>query len=81
MEVPAGEQCPESVKAFWTPGSGYAICLDFPPPATIKRWSAERKGAARRRNLERRLQNAAPLFFEELLARELASKPDYYQGL
>ncbi|MCO5067061.1 MAG: theronine dehydrogenase [Rhizobiaceae bacterium] len=79
-DVPAGRPCPDSVMALWKPGAGYAICIDFPPPAPIKRWSDERKAAARRRNLERRVRRLAPLFADEFIAREIAARPAYFQG-
>lgn len=62
----------------WVAGAGYAVCVDFPDERQIKRWSDERKAAARRRNLERRVNKIAPLFAEELIARELESRPEYF---
>ncbi len=79
-EVPAGSPCPPSVASLWMPGAGYAISIDFPPPGPIRRWSDERKAAARRRNLERRVQRKAPLFADELIGRELEARPDYFAG-
>ena len=78
--MPAGTPCPPSVEDLWKPGQGYAICIDFPPPGPIRRWSDEAKAAVRRRNLERRIMKKAPLFAEELTARELAARPAYYAG-
>ncbi|EPX7657919.1 theronine dehydrogenase, partial [Klebsiella pneumoniae] len=40
----------------------------------------ERKAAARRRNLERRVNRMAHLFAEELIERELEGRPDYFRG-
>lgn len=79
-EVPAGADCPPEVKGLWKPGTGYAVCIDFPEARAIRRWTAERRAAARRRNLERRIEKAAPLFADELIARELAARPDYFDG-
>lgn len=79
-EVPAGSPCPEAVRAHWKPGTGYAVCLDFPQAAPVRRWSEDRKAAARKRNLTRRVERAAPLFADELIARELAARPDYFAG-
>ncbi|EHF1766717.1 theronine dehydrogenase, partial [Salmonella enterica subsp. enterica serovar Newport] len=42
--------------------------------------SDERKAAARRRNLERRVNRIAPLFADELIERELETRPEYFQG-
>ncbi len=77
-EVPAGANCPVEVADRWQPGSGYVVCIDFPPPAPIRQWSDERKAQARRRNLARRVEKAAPLFANELIARELEARPDYF---
>ena len=69
--VEAGQPAPESIMSLWVAGAGYAVCVDFPD---------ERKAAARRRNLERRVNRMAPLFAEELIARELESRPGYFNG-
>ncbi|ELC9527723.1 theronine dehydrogenase [Escherichia coli] len=61
-------------------GAGYAVCLDFISDRPVRRWSEERKAAVRRRNLEKRINRHAPLFADELIARELAERPDYFQG-
>lgn len=79
-EVDAGAACPPEVEAFWKPGAGYAVSIDFQAPAVIRRWSKEAKGRARRKRLETRLMRRAPLFAAELIARELESRPGYYQG-
>nr|NZD11290.1 hypothetical protein [Escherichia coli] len=55
-------------------------CLDFISDRPVRRWSEERKAAVRRRNLEKRINRHAPLFADELIARELAERPDYFQG-
>jgi len=78
--VEAGKPAPESVMALWVAGAGYAVCVDFLDERQIRRWSDERKAAARRRNLERRVNRIAPLFADELIERELAARPDYYRG-
>lgn len=69
--VEAGKPAPESVMARWVAGVGYAVCVDFLDDRQIRRWSDERKAAARRRNLERRVNRIAPLFADELIEREL----------
>ncbi|MBB2164544.1 hypothetical protein HLH26_08315 [Gluconacetobacter sp. 1b LMG 1731] len=45
-----------------------------------RRWSGERKAAARRRNLRRRLDRAVPLFADQLEADELARRPAYFDA-
>ena len=78
-EVDAGAPCPPEVEAFWKPGAGYCVSLDF-QPAELRRWSTEAKARVRKRNLEKRLQRRVPLFAAELYAREINSRPGYYQG-
>ncbi|WP_211101593.1 hypothetical protein [Niveispirillum sp. SYP-B3756] len=59
------------------PGSGWNIGWTgvYPEP---KQWSPERKAAARRQNLRRRLQRRFPLFAAELEERELERRAHYY---
>jgi len=78
--VEAGQPAPESIMSRWVAGAGYAVCVDFPDERQIKRWSDERKAAARRRNLERRVNRMAPLVAVELIERELEGRPDYFRG-
>ncbi|ENC4230542.1 theronine dehydrogenase [Salmonella enterica subsp. enterica serovar Bareilly] len=78
--VEAGQPSPESVMARWVAGAGYAVCVDFLYERQIKRWSDERKAAARRRNLKRRVNRIAPLFADEFIEREMISRPEYFQG-
>ncbi|MCQ1961850.1 theronine dehydrogenase [Escherichia coli] len=79
-EVEAGQPAPESVMSLWVAGAGYAVCLDFCADKPVRHWSDERKAATRRRNLDKRIHRIAPLFADELIARELAERPDYFQG-
>ncbi|HBW0932380.1 TPA: theronine dehydrogenase, partial [Klebsiella pneumoniae] len=46
----------------------------------IQRWSDERKAAVRRRNMQARIHRVAPLFADELIERELAARPEYFNG-
>lgn len=78
--VDAGHLAPESVMSLWVAGAGYAVCVDFLDDRQIRRWSDERKAATRRRNLERRVNRIAPLFADEFIEREMASRPEYFQG-
>ncbi|EDV8696778.1 theronine dehydrogenase [Salmonella enterica] len=78
--VGAGQPAPASVMFRWVAGAGYAVCLDFISDRQVRRWSEERKATVRRRNLEKRINRHAPLFADELIARELAERPDYFQG-
>ena len=79
-EVEAGQSAPESIMSLWVAGAGYAVCVDFLDERQIRRWSDERKAAARRRNLERRVNRIAPLFADEFIRRELDARPAYFQG-
>ena len=79
-EVSAGERCPPQVLGLWKPGTGYAIHVDFAQSAAVRRWTSEQKATVRQRNLVQRVQKAAPLFADELVARELAARPGYFAG-
>ena len=78
--VEAGKPAPASVVSLWVAGAGYAVCLDFLDERPVRRWSDERKAAARRRNLARRVNRIAPLFADELIERELETRPQYFRG-
>lgn len=78
--VPAGNPTPASIMALFVPGSGYAVCIDFLDIRPIKRWTPERKAQARQRNMRRRITKVAPLFADELIASELAARPEYFNG-
>ncbi len=47
-EVPAGQQCPPEVANLWRPGTGYVVCIDFPPgwPGQTVEPGGARQGAA-----------------------------------
>ncbi len=68
------------VMSCWVAGAGYAVCVDFLDERQIKRWSDERKAAVRRRNMQARIHRVAPLFADELIERELAARPEYFNG-
>lgn len=78
VDVPLGACCPPELMALWRPLTGYAICLDFPPPGPPRRWSAEAKSRVRRSRLVKRVEKRAPLFADELVERELAARPSYF---
>ncbi|WP_243737959.1 hypothetical protein [Enterobacter sp. AG326] len=81
QSVEAGKPAPESVMSLWVAGAGYTVCVDFLDERQIRRWSDERKAAARRRNLERRVNRIAPLFADELIERELTARPAYFREI
>lgn len=78
--VPEGEPVPGELMKLFVPGNGYCLTLDFLTVKEIKRWTAERKAAVRRRNLENRILKAAPLFFDEFVSRELTDRVEYFDG-
>lgn len=79
-EVPAGTECPVELMRLKDPGDGYGICIDFINLAPIKRWSPERKAAVRQKRMKSRIEKSAPLFLEEFIHREMATRPEYYAG-
>lgn len=80
LDVPAGSPVPPEVMALWKPGAGYAVCWNTLTVKPIRRWSAEAKGAARKRNLRRRLEKKMPLFADMLAEEEIARRPGYFAG-
>ncbi|PPU05599.1 hypothetical protein XarjCFBP1022_20130 [Xanthomonas arboricola] len=78
--VVSGAPCPQEVSAHALPGSGYAISIEFIDPRPPREWSPERRAATRKRNLIARVARVAPLFLDELCARELKARPDYFVG-
>lgn len=80
VDVPAGSPVPADVMALWKPGAGYAVCWNSLTVKPIRRWSAEAKGAARKRNLRRRLEKKMPLFADMLAEEEIARRPAYFAG-
>ena len=71
---------PDSILSRFIAGGDYVVCLDFFSEQPVKGWPPERKAQARLRNLRRRILKNAPLFAEELIARELALRPEYFKG-
>ena len=69
--VEAGQAAPEEVMSRW---------VAFLGQKQIQRWSDERKAAVRRRNMQARIHRVAPLFADELIERELAARPAYFNG-
>ncbi|HMG49922.1 MAG TPA: theronine dehydrogenase [Inquilinus sp.] len=80
IEVPAGTPCPPWLSDLCTPGCGYAVCADFLSARPIRRWSAEAKAGARRRNLRRRLQRKVPPSADIFAEAEIARRPGYFAG-
>ena len=61
-------------------GSGYSIYCQAVHPAP-KQLPPESLAGVRQKRLARRMQQQAPLLADELIADELAAKPDYYAGI
>lgn len=79
-DVCEGAPVPDSILSRFIAGGDYAVCLDFLSERPVKRWPPERKAQARLRNLRRRILKNAPLFADELISRELALRPEYFNG-
>lgn len=79
-DVCEGAPVPDSIMLLFVPGGDYAVSLDFLSERPVKRWPPERKAQARLRNLRRRILKSAPLFADELIAREMALRPEYFKG-
>ncbi|HBN7636190.1 TPA: theronine dehydrogenase [Pseudomonas aeruginosa] len=77
-----GAPIPTKIRELWKEyqGQGYGVCIDFPPSKAVQRWSAERKAEARRRKMVKRIEKTAPLFAQELIAREFQKRGAYFNG-
>ena len=82
VAVLRGERCPKELEEMIDANPGYALYWQAPTvvrdPARL--WTTERKADVRRANLRKRIERAAPLFADGLMARELARAPDYFEG-
>ncbi len=78
--VPRGQPCPQELYDLWTPGTGYCVGWELVTQRPIRRWTAEAKANARRRNLRRRLEKKVPLFADMFEQMELAKRPSYFAG-
>jgi len=71
---------PEIDAAYPGFGKGYCVCWSAicePPKAMSK----EKLSSIRKKRLERRMRAKYPLFADQLIAEEIAKKPDYYDGI
>lgn len=59
-------------------GSGYGLFLSYMNPVPRRQLSLETKQRIRRQRLERRLRAKVPLFADQLIADELARRPEYF---
>lgn len=76
--VPIPAVIPEAWKQHQPQGCG--VCIEFPQSVAAKRWSAERNGEARQRQIAKRIVKAAPLLANELISRELRERSGYFNG-
>ena len=78
--VPRGQPCPAELLDRKTPGDGWALCWELVSQRPIRRWSQEARARVRQNNLRRRMEKKYPLFAEDFIAAEIASRPDYFAG-
>lgn len=64
-----------------TPGGGYCHTVRRLDPPSGRALNQQQLAHVRRARLERRIQQRAPLFAEELVASEMERKPAYYAGI
>ena len=62
------------------PGSGWSVGWECIEQRPIKRWSPEARARVRQGNLRRRMEKKYPLFAEDFIAAEMASRPQYFAG-
>lgn len=78
-ETQPGQPAPAELQQIAASNPGYTITLGF-DYGQRRQWTPEAKGRKRQANMKRRIQQAAPLFADELIARELAERPSYFNG-
>lgn len=74
----SGDVPPEIAALAMTPGYCIAVGPAFDRPR--RQMSQEQKFRMRRRNLERRLNRKLPLFAADLVAADIAARPEYFGG-
>lgn len=66
----------------WLPkhplGSGYAHCVSIDDIKPRKHWTPERMATNRLRLMKNRIRKKDPLFADQFIKKQIASKPDYY---
>lgn len=73
-----GAICPVEIRDYPRPRGYTVYCSALLEP--LKPFTPERLARTRRQRLERRVQTKTPLFAEQFIAEDLASKPEYYAG-
>ena len=83
MLVPRGQPAPEELQQLLREkglGSGWCLCWELITQKPVRRWSQEARARVRKLNLRRRIEKRFPLFAEDFIAAEIASRPSYYEG-
>lgn len=78
--VPRGTKCPPEILDQKVPGDGWSLCWELVSQKPVRRWSQEARAKVRQRNLRQRMEKKFPLFAEDFIAAEIASRPDYFAG-
>jgi len=78
-EVTPGSPAPAALLEVAASNPGYGITLGF-DYGPRRQWTPEAKGRKRQANMKRRVMNAAPLFADELIERELTERAAYFSG-
>ncbi len=77
---PWGHTCPPELTGLSQLGDGYSLNVRFvsKPPRML---SPQALASIRLKRLRRRAEAKYPLFAEQIIAAEIARKPDYYAGV
>jgi len=70
-------QCPPEIAALWKAGE---VAIGWSCDAPLKQLSPESLGKLRRTRLRNKLKSKFPLIADELFAREIALRPDFFAG-
>ncbi len=73
-------QCPREISDFaYSLGGGYGLGVSH--FEHHRRLSQESKASIRKKRLKDRVEKTAPLFAEQIIADEIAKKPEYFDGI
>jgi len=77
---PWGHTCPPELADLHQLGDGYSLNVTFvsKPPRMLPQQTL---ASIRLKRLRRRVEKKYPLFAEQIIADEIACKPDYYAGI
>lgn len=78
---PEARRAPAEFDDLYSLGDGYGKVFSFPALVPMRELPPESLAAVRKKRTQRRIQKRYPLFADQFVAEEIASKPQYYSGV